>query len=287
MQGLRRAPRRGRLDVSEGAVLLLGLVAAAHKRARTGSTTTGSSECEVVPTSNDHHARWSDARAHHPWFAAGTALLIVTVAVSGLGVLGQRLQHGHAPTRFAALGPVNAVLPRAAHREMLDEIWSDAPAAPVAVQPDRAAAVARSIRRPSRARVLADGVVWPVNGPITGAFGERRGGRRHPGVDISAPIGTEVRDAFAGRVTVAGSSSPTYSGYGLLVVVQHANGDQSLYAHLSRVLVHVGDTLTGGDVLGLVGQTGNATGPHLHFEIRRGGSVLDPVAWISSLRAAT
>jgi murein DD-endopeptidase MepM/ murein hydrolase activator NlpD len=117
---------------------------------------------------------------------------------------------------------------------------------------------------------------WPVDGTMTSPFGLRmRGGSPglHHGVDIAAPEGTPVRAMRGGRVEIAG----TRGGYGQTVVIRHGGSLWTLYAHLSRIDVRVGDRVSGGQVIGAVGRTGNATGPHLHFEIVRWGRAEDPV----------
>ncbi len=97
-------------------------------------------------------------------------------------------------------------------------------------------------------------------------------GHFHSGVDLAAPAGTPVRATLAGvaRVVVAAG------GYGLHVVLDHGDGLSSLYGHLSAVAVADGDEVSAGEVVGAVGSTGNSTGPHLHFEIRRDGLPEDP-----------
>ena len=117
---------------------------------------------------------------------------------------------------------------------------------------------------------------WPVEAPMTSPYGLRFRGWTpdiHEGVDIAVPEGTPVRAMKAGRVAHAGS----LGGYGLTVILQHGPNVQSLYAHLSRVDVRTGQSVAGRDVIGLSGRTGNATGPHLHFEVRRWGRSEDPV----------
>ena len=89
------------------------------------------------------------------------------------------------------------------------------------------------------------------------------------GIDIAAPVGTQVRVAAAGTVIISASSGYN-GGYGQYVVVKHANGTQTLYAHLSSNTVRVGDTVSQGQKVGGVGNTGRSTGPHLHFEVRGG-----------------
>jgi murein DD-endopeptidase MepM/ murein hydrolase activator NlpD len=115
-------------------------------------------------------------------------------------------------------------------------------------------------------------LAWPVAGMVTSPFGPRWLGF-HAGVDIGAPKGTPVIAAHRGRVTWAGWRG---GGWGRLVVVA-GDGIRILYAHLSRVEVTVGQALTVGDELGLVGRSGEATGPHLHFEVRLGGAAVDPL----------
>jgi murein DD-endopeptidase MepM/ murein hydrolase activator NlpD len=99
------------------------------------------------------------------------------------------------------------------------------------------------------------------------------GGHRHSGVDLAAARGTPVMATLPGIVTVI--VSPT--GYGLHVVIDHGGGLSSLYGHLDTVVVASGDIVAAGQVIGTVGSTGNATGPHLHFEIRRDGIAEDPL----------
>jgi len=117
------------------------------------------------------------------------------------------------------------------------------------------------------------GLAWPLHTVPGDRFGPRGAGF-HPGIDLPAPTGTPVHAAAVGRVVLAG---PTAGGYGNLVVVRHANGVDTLYAHLSRVLVAHGEYVTVGTLLGLVGVTGEATGPHLHFEVRVRGAAVDPL----------
>lgn len=90
------------------------------------------------------------------------------------------------------------------------------------------------------------------------------------GVDLAAPIGTSIMAAAGGDVMVAKSSGYN-GGYGEYVVIQHENGSQTLYAHMSRVDVVPGESVAKGEVIGAVGSTGKSTGAHLHFEVRNGG----------------
>ncbi len=115
-------------------------------------------------------------------------------------------------------------------------------------------------------------LAWPVAGELGDAFGPR-GNRFHAGIDVKAPFGAPVRAAAAGRVVWAADRGD----WGLLVTVAHGDGVRTLYAHLERIAVRLGDTLAQGSVVGRVGATGDATGPHLHFEVRVRGAAVDPV----------
>jgi murein DD-endopeptidase MepM/ murein hydrolase activator NlpD len=120
-------------------------------------------------------------------------------------------------------------------------------------------------------------LVRPVPGKITSAFGPRLHPilgytRMHTGVDMTAPYGQNIKAGAAGRVLLAS----TYGGYGLTVIIDHGGGMATLYAHQSRVLVSAGSQVAAGEVIGHIGSSGLATGPHLHFEVRIGGSPVDP-----------
>ena len=133
-----------------------------------------------------------------------------------------------------------------------------------------AATIAALRRRPADAPIP---LAWPLLAPVGDGFGPR-GDRFHEGVDLPAPAGTDVIAAAAGRVAWAG---PRPGGWGKLVTLAHGRGVRTMYAHLSTVDVKVGEWVAGGTVLGRVGATGDATGPHLHFEVRVGGAAIDPL----------
>jgi murein DD-endopeptidase MepM/ murein hydrolase activator NlpD len=116
-------------------------------------------------------------------------------------------------------------------------------------------------------------LAWPLLRPVADRFGPR-GARFHTGLDLAAARGEPVAAAAAGRVAYAGRLA---GGWGLLVSVAHGRGVRSLYAHLSRVDVAVGDRVAAGTQVGLVGATGNASTPHLHFEVRVRGAAVDPL----------
>lgn len=114
---------------------------------------------------------------------------------------------------------------------------------------------------------------WPTSGLITQRFSWF-----HKGMDIANRTGTPILAADSGKVVVAGWVDN--SGYGNRVIIDHGNGYVTLYAHMSIVSVQVGQTVRRGDVIGQVGNTGRSTGPHCHFEIRRGGVNEDPLSYL-------
>lgn len=107
---------------------------------------------------------------------------------------------------------------------------------------------------------------------ITSRFGQRSSGT-HTGLDIAAPMGTNIHAAASGTVVTSGWSD---YGYGYHVVISHGNGVYTLYGHCSRLYAIVGDVVNQGDTIAAVGSTGNSTGPHLHLEIRVNGQKLNP-----------
>jgi murein DD-endopeptidase MepM/ murein hydrolase activator NlpD len=117
---------------------------------------------------------------------------------------------------------------------------------------------------------------WPVHGVVISEYGLRHGAH-HDGLDIKAPAGTVVRAAEAGRVIHADAS---LSGYGKMIILKHAGRLSSVYAHNRKMLVSVGQFVEKGDAIAEVGKTGNASVPHLHFEIRSDGSPRDPLEYL-------
>jgi murein DD-endopeptidase MepM/ murein hydrolase activator NlpD len=120
--------------------------------------------------------------------------------------------------------------------------------------------------------------IWPARGEVTTFFGETGSlsPRGHAGVDIGAPYGSPVVAMDDGEVTHAAF----VASYGGLVVVAHAAGYETWYAHLSDISVAVGDRMRRGLQVGRIGSTGYSTGPHLHFEVRLSGEVVDPMQWL-------
>ncbi|MEA2320456.1 MAG: hypothetical protein QOD81_306 [Solirubrobacteraceae bacterium] len=123
-------------------------------------------------------------------------------------------------------------------------------------------------------------IATPVQGTVTGQYGEDRGDHRHSGLDLAAPTGTPIHAAQCGTVVQSGSES----GYGLMVCVRHAAGVTTCYAHMSRTAAAVNQQVQAGQTIGYVGCTGSCTGPHVHFEVRRDGQAEDPAPYLSGQR---
>jgi murein DD-endopeptidase MepM/ murein hydrolase activator NlpD len=167
-------------------------------------------------------------------------------------------------------------------RDEIEEAESDpAPAAPPEPTTETAPAPAPVSTGDG---CTADGrMVAPVNGTVTGSFGEDRGSHAHSGTDIAAPTGTTVRAAQCGTVSMSG----TESGYGTMVCVRHAGETTTCYAHLSESSVGVNEYVKAGQKIGEVGCTGSCTGPHVHFEVRQNGVAEDPSPYLQGSRTTT
>lgn len=124
---------------------------------------------------------------------------------------------------------------------------------------------------PPRVKTDAD-FIWPIVGPINSPFGPRWG-RFHAGIDIGSPHYQEVAAAADGEVIYA---NDTAGPLGKAVVIRHGRGMRTIYAHLSIIASREGDTVRQGQAIGGVGSTGRSTGPHLHFEVRRDGTPVNP-----------
>lgn len=143
-------------------------------------------------------------------------------------------------------------------------------------------AAAAATQQKARASVLSAtaSIVLPVSHYRLSAGFAQVGGRwahRHTGQDFAAPIGTPIRSVMAGKVILVQFAGP----YGRHVKVRHANGTVTMYCHMSRFSVRVGQSVRAGSLVGAVGMTGNTTGPHVHFEVRPGGgSPINPLPWL-------
>jgi murein DD-endopeptidase MepM/ murein hydrolase activator NlpD len=121
--------------------------------------------------------------------------------------------------------------------------------------------------------------MWPVEGPITSTFGPRNGSF-HDGIDIAAPVGTQVLATAEGKVIF----SDVLRGYGNVVIVRHANGYLTVYAHNRTNLVKEGQSVRQGEPLAEVGQSGRTTGASLHFEVRKDNLARDPLRYLPQER---
>lgn len=123
----------------------------------------------------------------------------------------------------------------------------------------------------------------PFNGRITSTFGHREnpfGGENvetHKGLDIAGPLGSPVKAMAEGKVEFAGLRG----GFGNCIMLKHANGIETLYGHLSKILVKLGDNIQIGQTIGKIGSTGRSTGPHLHYEIHRNGQKINPQSFLT------
>ncbi len=116
---------------------------------------------------------------------------------------------------------------------------------------------------------------WPIHGAVSSKYG-RRWGSFHSGIDILGSSGTPIKTAASGKVIYSGIEP----GYGKLVIVYHGGGFSTVYAHASKLLVKKGQRVKRGQLVARVGSTGRSTGPHLHFEIRRGSDAENPLNYL-------
>jgi murein DD-endopeptidase MepM/ murein hydrolase activator NlpD len=124
---------------------------------------------------------------------------------------------------------------------------------------------------------------WPVRGKVISDFGKKPNGLKNEGINISVPEGTSIRAAESGVVAYAGNE---LKGYGNLILIRHAGGYVTAYAHAKALNVKRGDTVKRGDVIAVAGQTGAVQSPQLHFEVRKGATALDPTKYLSSSTAS-
>ena len=159
-----------------------------------------------------------------------------------------------------------SVAPSNAKKEVHKDVKTDKPAGKSAPKAKtNAPSKAAKPGKPSQ-------YIWPVKGVVTSKFGARWG-KKHSGIDIGCPEGTPIYAAADGKVVFSGEKS----GYGLTIIILHPDNSFTIYAHNSKNLVSEQKSVRKGEKIALVGQTGKATGPHLHFEIRKGSEPVDPL----------
>jgi murein DD-endopeptidase MepM/ murein hydrolase activator NlpD len=153
--------------------------------------------------------------------------------------------------------------------------------APVAVEKPQTIAAVKPAETPDDIRTSSGTQFrWPVRGRVISTFGPKPGGQQNEGINVSVPEGTAVKAAEDGVVAYAGSE---LKGYGNLVLIKHADGYVTAYAHNSELDVKKGDTVKRGQVIAKAGQTGNVTSPQVHFEIRKGSQPVDPSQYLAGL----
>jgi murein DD-endopeptidase MepM/ murein hydrolase activator NlpD len=151
-------------------------------------------------------------------------------------------------------------------------------AAPAAAAPTPAASSGATTPKASAAvKPSASGFIWPISGVVTSEYGPRWGGF-HPGIDIAGPNGGAIVAAMSGTVIYAQFND---GGYGNMTIIDHPGGYATAYAHQSKLGVSVGQSVSQGQVIGYEGSTGFSTGPHVHFEIRVGGTAENPRNFLS------
>ena len=128
----------------------------------------------------------------------------------------------------------------------------------------------------TKTKITTGTFIYPVSGTLTSTYGYRWGGEFHSGIDLAVPIGTPVKAADGGTVTFSGWRG----NYGYLVIIDHDNGYQTYYAHNDSLPLSVGTKVGQGDIIAYSGNTGRSTGPHVHFEIRKNGSTLNPLNYL-------
>ncbi len=178
-----------------------------------------------------------------------------------------------APVQAATLAPAAAPATAA--------VAPAKPAAPAAAAPKVAAAAATE-DADDAPRAAGSGPQFraPVRGRVISGFGPKPGGARNDGVNFAVPEGTSVRAAEDGTVAYAGNE---LKGYGNLVLIKHADGYVTAYAHNSEVMVKRGDTVRRGQIVAKAGQSGGVNTPQLHFEIRKGSQPVDPSQYVAGL----
>jgi murein DD-endopeptidase MepM/ murein hydrolase activator NlpD len=177
-----------------------------------------------------------------------------------------------------AAHPVTAQAPEPARP--IEPKAAEAPA-PVVTPPRQMSAVEpAAVSVPPRA---GRAFVWPVRGRVVSDFGAKGGGLHNDGINIAAAQGTPIRAAESGVVVYAGNE---LRGFGNLILLQHADGWMTTYAHADEITVHRGEQVRRGQVIGKVGATGNVTSPQVHFEIRRGSRAVNPREHLGSETAS-
>lgn len=196
--------------------------------------------------------------------------------------LGQRViipgASGAAPqgTQVASLNPTEVPEPPAA--PLPEAPTAAAPTQQAAVAPQTGNAGSLAPLAPEPTTAATAGFRWPVRGRIISGFGKKPNGERNDGINLAVPEGTSVKAAEDGTVIYSGNE---LKSYGNLVLIRHANGWVSAYAHNSKLEVKRGDQVKRGQVIALSGMSGGVTTPQVHFELRKDAAPVDPLQHLS------
>lgn len=188
-----------------------------------------------------------------------------------------------AQARASQIQPQNAAQVQRTVSSSASSIVASSPVASAPPQPSAAPARVASAATAAPAIVASgapskQGFVWPLRGKVISSYGPKPGHLHNDGINIAAPRGAAVAAAADGTVAYVGND---LASYGNLVLIRHANGLVTAYAHLERVQVRRGDVVRRGQGIGTVGSTGTVANPQLHFEVRRGIESLDPAKYLS------
>lgn len=252
-----------------------------------GSDTPTDLLVEVSPTTGRHAATRPCGRTATPRVGRRPAVLLGALLAGGLAAatLGFPGAAGAASENTSVLAAQQQMLGAEEQLEVLPQASvtvAEAEARLREVAASRAArAEAAAQAEAAAAEAARPKAVFPINGArLTSAFGPRWG-TTHRGIDLAAPMLTPEYAAVDGVVLRAGAAS----GFGLAVYILTESGDVMVYGHMEKITVEAGDYVSAGDTVALVGNRGQSTGPHLHFEIRKGGEngkAVDPLAWLAA-----
>jgi murein DD-endopeptidase MepM/ murein hydrolase activator NlpD len=212
---------------------------------------------------------------------AGRSRQVMAIAalagVSTLGLVVANVDNGATPSLTAVAGTASSEQ-RDNAADRADRASRTEATASAKATPSKVAEAAPAPAQTTKAAAPAPAWALPMPGAeVTSCFGPRWG-TQHAGIDFAQPAGTPIDAVGAGTVIAAGW---LYTGYGISVVVDHGDGYQTHYAHMSETKVSEGQWVKAGDVLGLEGSTGDSTGPHLHFEVHQGmWNQIEPASWL-------
>lgn len=157
------------------------------------------------------------------------------------------------------------------------------PESQIAIAPPRQVIVPPSTNIPRPKGLSRGGFMWPISGRVISRFGPKRGGLHNDGINIAAPRGTPILAAQNGVVAYRGNE---LRGFGNLILIKHAKGYMTAYAHTDKILVKRGQRVSRGQTIAKVGSSGNVAKPQLHFEIRKGRRAVNPGKYLRQRRAA-